>query len=117
MEALRFFILDSKVGEALEGMIRIAAEELEYNVRTKLSTEPELARLPRDYDGYLIHLSNTSEEALRELREEQPWSRIFGISGAGIDINLKYLDTIYYIMGLEDAKSIIRKTREIYVKD
>ena len=117
MEALKFFILDSKAGEALEGMIRNAAEELKYEVRTKLSTEPELPRLPRDYDGYLIHLSNTSEEAVRELREEQPWSKIFGIFGGGISINPEYLDSTYYIIDSGDAKSIVRRTREIYCKD
>lgn len=83
MEVLKFFILDSICGDALEDEINVAATELGYGVRIDRSTDCNVTTLPRDYDGYLIHLSDTSEEAVSELRKEQPWSKIFGVSGGG----------------------------------
>ena len=43
---------------------------------------------PRDYDIYLIHLNYTSEESVEELREEQPWCKIYiGSTSCGVDIS------------------------------
>lgn len=118
MEVLKFFILDSTCGKAIENIIRDTATELGYKVRIDLSTNFEVTRLPRDYDGYLIHLSNTSEEAIMELREEQPWSKIFGLSGESIwqalSILQKDLDGLYRIIDSEEARTMLIKTREIY---
>jgi hypothetical protein len=115
MDALRIFILDSKAGKTLVDMIEGAAEELQCEVEITLSTEPKRLTLPRDYDGYLIHLSDTSEGAIRNLREGQSWSKIFGISGSGI--NQEYLEDMYYTPNPKDATSIVRKIRGIYHKD
>ena len=66
-----------------------------------------------------MHLSDTSEEAIRELRKEQPWSKIFGVTGGMkglLGIRQRELDTIYWAgtIGPKEAESMLKKTGEIY---
>lgn len=41
--------------------------------------------LPQGYDGYWLHYSQTSLEAIEELKKEQPWSPII-VSYRGFDV-------------------------------
>ena len=56
----------------------IESGELEF----VFSRDKAFRHLPEGYDVYILHLSDTSEEAITELRKDQPWSWIYGISGA-----------------------------------
>lgn len=102
MEKLNFFILDSKSSkvdkseELLDWAIRTTAKESGLDVKIDFSRESGIESLPRDYDGYLIHLSDVSEEAINELKNDQPWSKIFGI------------------LGFVEVNYIVKKTKEIY---
>ncbi|MFH1589486.1 MAG: hypothetical protein ABIB43_02885 [archaeon] len=43
-----------------------------------------LKTLPADYDLYIIHLSDVSLDEIKRIREKQPYSKVFGISGSYI---------------------------------
>ncbi len=93
----RIFISDRECGEDLKEMISWCAKnELEI----KVYNESVLRNIPQDFDLYLIHLSETTEEALENLRKEQPWCKIVGIRGASRlpEEIRKCLDLNYYLI-------------------
>lgn len=112
MKAIKFYILDSKTGNSLEKMITIIAKKLDMPIQIDTSNDSHVDYLPRDYDGYLLHLSNTSEEAIQNLKEQQPESKIYGITGCGIRFKLPLLDNTYSIVGKEQTVKILEEIAE-----
>ena len=52
--------------------------------------------VPRGHDLYLLHLGNLRGDDFKHLRQEQPWSRIIGISyGAGGNYDEAFRSTSY----------------------
>ena len=87
MGKTRIFILDSKCGKDGHALsIANEACRLGININTELevrvSEEEFVSEVPRGYDAYLIHFSNVRPEDIISLRQEQPWSKIVGVSGA-----------------------------------
>ena len=113
MDSIKFLILDSKAGKYLEEMFDMAVEDLDTPVKITLAPPRKLAHLPKGYDGYLIHLSDTSEEAIEELRKAQHWCKIFGIFGGGVTVNLDYFDGgSHGVITLTHASHMIRQVQE-----
>jgi hypothetical protein len=81
----------------------------------KFSDEVRLNRIPRDYDAYLLHLSDISLSDLEDIRREQPWSWIYAISGVAIpNINQEVkdkLDGIFSILLSKDYDLILERVR------
>ncbi len=80
---ISLFILDdiAKYNSAVEDYTNYARSICpEINIQFQYNNLSP--HLPKGYDGYVLHLSQTTEEEIIELRESQPWSKIFGISGA-----------------------------------
>ena len=75
--------------ELLEGVLELSELESKNRKRNKIDITVSLRQgivnpLPRNYDGYLLHLSQVdTEKDLPNLRREQPWSFIYGIEGQG----------------------------------
>lgn len=113
MKPIKFFILDSKTGDILERIVNYAAKDLKLNVQIKTSMQPYMDELPRDYEGYLLHLSNISEEAIENLKEKQPLSRVYGITGCGIRFVLPILDNTFYVVTSAHAKQMLEEILEI----
>jgi hypothetical protein len=70
--------------------------------RTIVSEEEILKNIPRGYDLYLIHIGDLRGDDFKNIKQEQPWSRIIGISNGGhyefqgISTDYgKYFDKIY----------------------
>ena len=76
MTLKKVFILDGPA-ESMEKIIRNHYEEGNLEIRSSDSDTEFRRHLPETYDLYLLHLSNTKEEAIRELKEMQPWCKIF----------------------------------------
>jgi hypothetical protein len=117
MVGKKVFILDSHcgvdgVGLALIQTARNMGMELGKDLEMRCSEDKDKYRreLPKDYDIYLIHPSDTSEEALIDLRREQPWSNIVCISGLYPDYSSDFWDLFderYGILVEEDRKRIL----------
>ena len=83
----KVFILDTKSADAL--LLGLNLKLLRFNKEykgEKIKVDIKLKRyscghLPLDYDIYIIHPSDTDEEAIKELRKEQPWCRIYARTG------------------------------------
>ncbi len=45
--------------------------------------------IPRGYDAYILHLSQTSKESIADLRKKQPWCLIYVMTGGDISKNLR----------------------------
>lgn len=78
----RLFILDRQLGGNWKNLFEATAKYSKKDVEIVLSREGRLEHIPKDFDAYFLHLSETSEEAIKELREEQPWSWIYCRTGA-----------------------------------
>lgn len=118
MAEIRVFVLDSKCGRNVHGpSLGWAAEALGKRVgkdiEIRISEERMMVNLPRDYDLYLLHLSNTTEQAILDLREDQPWSRIDGVTGAtDLPEQLRSaVDRIHYIILSREYEEMIQDPR------
>jgi hypothetical protein len=75
-----------------------------YKIKIKTDISPNFkTRIPQDYDIYFLHLSQINLRDLEDLRKEQPWSYILGMSGGGKQITndfeiKKFCDSLSYIM-------------------
>jgi len=76
----------------------------------------EVENIPRGYDVYFLHLPEINIDDLKELREEQQWSWIYGISNAISIYDLKrnqlkefkgFLDTLFLERGPFSSPEII----------
>jgi hypothetical protein len=116
MVQLKFLILDSMCGKAQKEALETVGKSLKINLTTRLILNSKgNGKIPRDYDGYLLHLSDTSKERIIELREAQPWCKIFGMSLAN-DPNLTCLDESYFITRFRDFEYMLGETASIYQK-
>ena len=115
--AKRIFILDSHSGfdGVGLGLIQTARDMgMELNKDLELmccEDENKYQReLPKDFDVYLIHPSDTSEEALIDLRKEQPWSHVFCITGLYKGTKSSFWDLFdgrYGILNEDDRKNVL----------
>ncbi len=114
MTKKKLFILDSG-----DTKIRLLFKKYEEELEIKETTDPIWLRgngkLPRDYDAYILHLSDINFRDLEDLRKEQPWSWIYGISGAGRaflsdDLRVNF-DRLFYLVSRFDAESIEKELR------
>lgn len=64
--------------------------------------QPSSREIPKDYDIYILHLSEISLNDLKELRKKQPWSWIYGHSGGS---HSKLLDEQKFLM--EELDSLL----------
>ncbi|MBT3814825.1 hypothetical protein HOE37_03505 [Candidatus Woesearchaeota archaeon] len=104
-----YLVDSSRVGEKIAGSLRLASDETNIPIELRVSHQLRVDRLPRDYDLYVLHLSNVGFDDVRQLKEEQPWSYFIAISRGGgptptdiknlFDKNLK----LVYVRQLEDA--------------
>ena len=93
MKNKRLFLLDDyRVADSLGKLIRYKGEKDNLEVRV-CKTNFKINKIPRDFDVYIPHLSFIDERDLEDLRKEQPWSWIYGRTGA---VNLPEL--IYNII-------------------
>jgi hypothetical protein len=80
-------------------------------------TEESGSRIPRDYDIYFLHLSDTNAQDFIALREEQSWSYIVGLTGnsksnkikdSNVPLTIgdlwKYCDEIYYVPSFHELE-------------
>src|SRR3989338_1463628 len=75
----RVLMIDSRGFGAVLPVIRDCRARLDFTLLDK----KDIRRVPRDYDTYILHLSDIDMKDLEDLRREQPWSRIYGLSGRG----------------------------------
>jgi len=115
---LKFYILDSRVGDLMAETLYFRAKERNIPIEINCSMEYKVSSLPRNFDAYLLHLSNTFDRDIENLREEQPWSKVFGISGdlTKAKTSVGYLDRIFYVVGERDLDDILDKTKSIFSK-
>lgn len=109
MTQKKLFIADSG---GLEGHCAVlSATGRIREIQAKAAMEYPVLRIPRDYDGYLLHLSDINVNDLQDLRKEQPWSWIYSITGAGttnIVPEIKAnLDRTFYILDVSDYNFIL----------
>lgn len=97
----KLFILDNKCVEKTKSIIENLVRLLDYkelDLEIKTSKEEIINYLPRDYDVYILHLSNINEKDLENLRNEQPWSWIYGLTGKGTSEKiLDIIDREYFL--------------------
>ena len=85
MVQLKFYYLDVRLGYKIIELMEHKAKELGYDIQFKLQTKP-IQEIPKDYDAYLIHISDCSKQMVQELRKENPWCKIYGVfRGGGIE--------------------------------
>ena len=94
------------------------------DIEVQVSEERYVHTVPRGYDAYLVHFSNVRLNDILDLRQEQPWSKIVGVSGAanvGVDAELRsVVDNWRAIMLEEDYIDLIKNPRrevKAYQKD
>jgi|TARA_Y100000296_G_C5070248_1_gene204534 hypothetical protein len=108
----KIFILDSLAGEGLATAFILEAQGMNVPVNVQVSTQTHLKKLPRDYDVYIIHYSDTDMESIREIREKQPWSYIVGVFG-GSDIlsenERKLFDKHCVYFNEENTKQVLQR--------
>ena len=76
----KIYVIDSKCSQAhIDSFSVNERRDVEIRASGYLSTQ----KIPRDHDLYLLHLSDIPLRDLEDLREEQPWSWIFGICNRG----------------------------------
>jgi hypothetical protein len=74
----RIFILETReFPEKIKEDLKLYGYERELSFRSSISKSSFRKNLPEDFDLYLLHISNTDEEAIEELRRKQSWSKIF----------------------------------------
>ena len=123
---LKIFILDSgakpffpdtsKIG--LQVLLENIAKEEEIPTTIRFSRKKDVKSLPRDYDGYFIHLSDAFRESVIDLREKQSWSKVYGLRGGGQSSEYQeYFDSVYHHFTMWDARKALREIKEIYSKD
>lgn len=87
-------------------------------IRVDIYIEKGLEKLPEDYDIYLLHLRDIDNlDQLEIIKQEQPWSKIFAVSGAFIeDMPKNYLGFIDKFFspfnGKEDLEYLINSLKE-----
>ncbi len=115
----KVFILDSKdagnAADAFEGYAEIHGRKIEV----KHSHANYMARVPRDYDIYVLHLSNFNFEDLEVLKEEQPWSFIVGITGGDMNPSnaprvFKVLDRCHFLLSYSRIGEILEESKKKY---
>jgi len=75
----KILIVNAVNGELMKEILESEHTNLEVSCRD-YSKRPSVAR---GYEGYIIHLSETTPNELQDLRNEQQWSWIFGETGQG----------------------------------
>ncbi len=103
-------ILDNLNAECLKAALLAAADKygLDREINIDISRDSCLRHLPINYDLYLLHFSNTTIEAINELKEMQLWSIVIVISGAVFDRPTS-IDRIYYILNENDYINILER--------
>jgi len=77
MTLKRIFILESEgVPEEIKKNLKLWEKEGSLEFKSSISKTEYKRHIPEGYDLYLLHISNTEEDAIKELRERQPWSKI-----------------------------------------
>jgi len=77
----KIFIMDSRGrGSAMVDALRAVSEDLGIGADIQFSGRKE-TRLPRDFDTYILHLSDLHIPDFYELTDSQPWSRFLGLCG------------------------------------
>lgn len=99
----RILILDISCGEGIYENFQnfIKKSGLSQEVEITLWEKSGHLHLPKNYDLYLLCYHNTSEAALCELKENQPWSKIVLLDG----LQLKregLVDAVYFLIGRRD---------------
>jgi len=85
----RVFLLDSRRErlKALNALIASALHQLDLkrgrDIQIDIGSDFLVVRenLPADYDLYLLHPRDTSEEAVQRIKETQEWSSIMALGG------------------------------------
>ena len=82
----KIFILESKrvAGLLREELLKMIESE-EVIVDYSVSQIDFRRHLPRDYDIYFIHIPNTNEESILELKEKQNWSEVYIRTSMGVE--------------------------------
>jgi hypothetical protein len=118
METKIFLLNSNSSGEANALDLHDVAKSLDYDVDIDFSQEPTL-KLPRDYDIYVLHASDTTEEAIAELKREQPWSMLFGLLG-GTDYDRRLIDSklldrhFFETLTKEKCEIVLREAKDFY---
>jgi len=115
---LSFFILEAELDDSLRESLLGHAELKKIKAKVVCSGEDFLHVLPEGHDGYILHLSQTNERAIHNLREAQPWGKIYGISGASPmpEKLVQLVDKTYYIIKPEYFDIILEETSLKYKK-
>jgi len=113
----RIFVLDSHPNKEIhETSFIVACHKqgltLGKDLEVVISEEPAsfLKHLPEGYDCYVLHPSDTSEEAITELRERQPGCSVVALRGGAFELgiqNRQTYDVIYPLFGSRECESII----------
>jgi hypothetical protein len=124
----RIFILETGVFPVhIENNIKVYAKEGGLDFYLETSEQSYRRHLPEGYDLYLLHPLHTEEEAIKEIRRNQPWSKIFVRPNIGEEIpssmksfvdgdyNLNNHD--FYRVVLESIGLRVRSLDEIYGKE
>lgn len=113
MTKIRFYILDDKLGEEYKLHLDESKKKMGIEATIHCGKIP-FKRLPRDYDGYYLHLSNTTEQEIESLREDQPWCKIFTRTGFHGHSMLKEVDGEYYLKNTHYLNDMLEETAKIY---
>ncbi len=115
MKELSFFLaLESQNIETAASIFLDCANEKNITLRLYCSDERNLLVLPEGYDGYLIHLSQVEDRAIEKIKSSQPWSKIYGTSGASRlpDELIQIVDRIYYVFTFNDIDTMLEETKK-----
>jgi len=108
----KVFVLDSQgVGKIIEDIYSVA-KTLELEIKVRSSEEEQCRNLPKDFDYYILHISNIDEADLKRLKEKQSFSYFFGITGCGDELpnDLSNLfDDVYSSINKRDLEIILQK--------
>ena len=113
---LKFFILDSAIGNTTAKILKTTAEFNKIPINVEVSMNKNTFKLPKGYDSYLIHLSDTCIVAIEELKIAQPWSKVYAASGGLSDGIIAEKTNAFYRHKKKDMEKILKETKEIYTK-
>ena len=104
----RMLILDTGNGDDYCEYVRGIIDDNDLSDKLEVVQYHESCNLhlPRGFDLYLIHFSETSIEAIQELKEIQPWCNISIVTGA-IMSKPKFVDNMRYVLLGNDIKFIL----------
>ena len=82
----KVFVGDSRSGDDIGEMVKGVAERMDLSICLEVSMHYNITRLPKDYDLYVLHLSDVDEANVHELRSEQPYSYFVALRGMPPDL-------------------------------